>query len=41
MKSNEDNNEKNDENEGEKKNKKKHYTWSKDVYMHLIKNNTK
>ena len=32
-------NEKNDENEGEKK-KKKHYTWSKDVYMHLIKNNT-
>ncbi len=35
----EENNEKNNEIEGEKK-KKKVYTWSKDVYMHLIKNNT-
>ena len=36
---NEENNEKEKEEE-EKKHKKKHYTWSKDVYYHLINNNT-
>ena len=38
---NDNKNNNNEDGEEEKKQKRKHYTWSKDVYMHLIKNNIK